>query len=82
VYKYQVSLNNGGGIVTPTAITGYDAVYFFTSLRSKFPASAFQDANGNQTTPGLFDIQYLYSNIPDNTLIDSCSIALGTQGIK
>lgn len=78
-YKYQVFINNGSPGVTPTAITGFDIVYYSPSLVHEFPPAAFQDAAGNQIQPGLFDAQYLYSN-SDGTTINSCSITIGTQG--
>jgi hypothetical protein len=62
------------------SIIGVDVIYQSDTLIHVFPTSAFLDVSQNPTTPGSFDVMYLYA--PPNRIssqIDSCSIGLGTQ---
>jgi hypothetical protein len=60
-------------------INGVDVSYHSDALVPVFPASAFLDAKQNPTTPGSFDVMYLYPAGTSGDQIDSCSIGLGTQ---
>ena len=60
------------------AVIGQDVIYQSATLATTFPASAFQDVNQNPTTPGAFDVLYLYA-ASDGSTIDSCDLELGTQ---
>ena len=60
-------------------LLGEDDVYSSATLASEFPASVFLDANNNATTPGTFDIFYLYETPNDASHIDSCSLDLGSS---
>jgi hypothetical protein len=61
------------------SINGVDVIYHSDVLVHVFSASAFLDASQNPTTPGSFDVMYLYPGGTSGDQIDSCSIALGTQ---
>lgn len=56
-----------------------ERVYYSPSLGGLFPASEFVDENGNNTTPGLFAVVYLY-DMTNVIQVDSCSIQIGLQG--
>jgi hypothetical protein len=60
-------------------INGVDVIYHSDVLVHVFPASAFLDASQNPTTPGSYDVMYLYPAGSSGDQIDSCSIGLGTQ---
>lgn len=57
--------------------TGYDEVYVSATLAQMFPASDFTDTNGQQVTPGTFDVSYLYGS--DNQHIGDCDLIVGEQ---
>lgn len=57
--------------------TGYDDIYFSTSLAHLIPADDFLDSNGQAVSPGTFDVAYLYAN--DWHHIGSCSLMTGAQ---
>jgi len=66
-------------VADSTGVIAEDALYHSDALACVFPTSAFVDASQKPTTPGSFDVMYLYA--PPNSIgkIVSCQIALGTQ---
>jgi hypothetical protein len=66
-------------VADSSGVIAEDALYHSDALARVFPTSAFVDASQKPTTPGSFDVMYLYA--PPNSIgkIDSCQIALGTQ---
>ncbi len=61
------------------AINGVTVIYHSDALVHDFPASAFVDASQNPTTPGSFDVMYLYPAGTSGDQIDDCTIVLGRQ---
>lgn len=68
-YQRQAAVTNGPAL---------DKIYESASLATRFPASAFTDANQNPVKPGLFDVQFLYRD-STQTVIDSCTLLIGEQ---
>src|SRR5258708_2364866 len=63
----------------PVAIgPALDKVYFSQSLAGKFPADAFTDAAQNPVKPGTFDVQYLYTDNSESSVV-GCVVQVGSQ---